>query len=82
MTAIFFQSIGKAAISGAISLSRQIIFPIPATVILCARIGVMGVLWAGPAADGLAFILAFVLALGEMRELKHLEGEKLEMAAA
>ena len=82
VTAIFFQSIGKPVLSGAISLSRQILFLIPATVILCGRIGVMGVLWAGPVADGLAFILALVLALGEMKELKQLEGKKLETAAA
>ncbi len=82
VTAIFFQSIGKSVLSGAISLSRQILLLIPATVILCGRIGVMGVLWAGPVADGLAFILTLVLALGEMKELKQPEGEKLEAAAA
>ncbi len=81
VTAIFFQSIGKAVLSGAISLSRQIIFLIPATVILCGRIGVNGVLWAGPVADGLAFVLALVLALAEMKELKRLEGERIRQAA-
>ena len=80
VTAIFFQSIGKAVLSGAISLSRQIICLIPATVILCGRIGVTGVLWAGPVADGLAFILAFVLALAEMKEIKRLEGKRNEQA--
>ncbi len=69
VAAIFFQSIGKPIISGAISLSRQIVFLIPATMILCHFRGIDGVLWAGPVADGLAFILAFVLILWEKKEL-------------
>ncbi len=69
VAAIFFQSIGKPIISGAISLSRQIVFLIPATMILCHFRGIDGVLWAGPVADGLAFILAFVMILWEKKEL-------------
>ncbi len=66
VSAIFFQSIGKPVISGIISFSRQIIFLIPATMILCSRIGLSGVLWAGPVADGLAFVLALALVIREM----------------
>ncbi len=73
VTAIFFQSIGKPVSSGAISLSRQILFLIPATMILCHFIGVKGVLWAGPTADGLAFVLALVLGVREMGQLKKLD---------
>ena len=69
VSAIFFQSIGKPVMSGAISLSRQIIFLIPAIMILCHYMGIKGVLWAGPVADGLAFILAFVLAAVEIRKM-------------
>ena len=70
VSAIFFQSIGKPIKSGAISLSRQIIFLIPAVMILCSFIGLDGVLWAGPVADGLAFVLALVLTLHELKSLK------------
>ena len=66
VSAIFFQSIGKPIISGIISFSRQIIFLIPATMILCIRFGLLGVLWAGPVADGLAFVLALILVIREM----------------
>ncbi len=66
VAAIFFQSIGKPVKSGAISLSRQIIFLIPATMILCNIMGLDGVLWAGPVADGLAFVLALALTLKEL----------------
>ncbi len=73
VAAIFFQSIGKALLSGAISLSRQIVFLIPAVIVLCNKLGVCGVLWAGPVADGLAFILALLLILAELRKINHLE---------
>ena len=69
VSAIFFQSIGKPVTSGVISFSRQIIFLIPATLILCSIIGLNGVLWAGPVADGLAFILALILVSRESKKL-------------
>ncbi len=78
VAAIFFQSIGKTVLSGAISLSRQIVFLIPAIMILCNYMGIKGVLWAGPVADGLAFIFAFVLILMEIKKINHLEQRKGE----
>ena len=78
VAAIFFQSIGKPVLSGAISLSRQIVFLIPAIMILCNYMGIKGVLWAGPVADGLAFIFAFVLILMEIKKINHLEQRKGE----
>lgn len=70
VVAIFFQSIGKPIISGIISLSRQILFLIPAIMILCRLIGITGVLWAGPVADGLAFLLALIFMLYELKQMK------------
>ncbi len=67
---IFFQAIGKSIKSAILSLSRQILFLIPALVILGKMFGIMGVLSAGPVADGLAFVVATIL-LG--LELKHLK---------
>lgn len=78
VAAIFFQSIGKPVLSGAISLSRQIVFLIPAIMILCNYMGIKGVLWAGPVADGLAFIFALVLILMEIKKINHLEERKGE----
>ncbi len=69
VSAIFFQSIGKPVTSGVISLSRQIVFLIPAVIILCNFIGIKGVLCAGPVADGLAFILALILIIFQMKKL-------------
>lgn len=67
---IFFQAIGKSVKSAILSLSRQILFLIPALVILGSMFGIMGVLSAGPVADGLAFIVATILLLTELRHLK------------
>lgn len=61
ITGVFFQSIGKAVQAAIITLSRQILFLLPAIVILSHLIGVEGALWAGPVGDGLAAALAVVL---------------------
>lgn len=67
VAALFMQSIGRAAKSAIISLSRQIIFLLPAEFILSGLLGITGVLWAGPVADTLAFILALTIVAYENR---------------
>ncbi len=67
---IFFQAIGKSTKSAILSLSRQIVILIPAMIILSNIFGVMGVLYAGPVADGIAFVLAAILLIREVRHLK------------
>lgn len=76
VAAIYLQGIGKPVKSAIVTLSRQIIFLIPAAVLLPIYMGVIGVLWSGPVADGLAFILAFVLIGYEMKQLSRMETEK------
>ncbi len=66
---IYMQAVGKPIKAAVISLSRQIVFMIPAALILPVFLGVEGVLWAGPVADGLAFILALILIISEIRHL-------------
>lgn len=62
---IFYQAIGKPVPAMALSLSRQIIFLIPAMFILGAIGGIEGLLWAGPVSDMLSGILSiFVLRAG------------------
>lgn len=70
---IFFQAIGKGVKSAVISLSRQILFLIPAMVIFGAIFGIHGILYAGPLADGLAFVVASVLLILQVRKLKNVE---------
>ena len=66
---IFFQAIGKSIKSAILSLSRQILFLIPAILILGKLFGIYGILYAGPIADGLAFVLACILLINEIRNL-------------
>ena len=72
---IFFQAIGKSTKSAILSLSRQIVILIPSMIILSHIFGLMGVLYAGPVADGIAFILAAILLI---REVKHLKANGTE----
>lgn len=72
VTGIFFQAIGKPVQSALISLSRQIIFLLPALIILPSIMGVYGALWAGPVADGLAFLLARILIIVQMRKFNEI----------
>ena len=67
---IFFQAIGKGVKSAILSLSRQIVLLIPSMIILSSTFGIIGFLYAGPVADGLAFVLAVILLTVEVRHLK------------
>ena len=70
---IFFQAIGKSGKSATLSLSRQVLFLIPAMIIFGSMFGIRGILYAGPFADGLAFIIACTLLV---MEIKKLNGQK------
>lgn len=72
---IFFQAIGNPIKAAVLSLSRQIVFLVPALLILPRFFGVQGVLYAGPTADCLAFILAVTFAVREMKKLKNMSKE-------
>ena len=73
VSGIFFQAIGKSGKSAFLSLSRQILFLIPAMIIMSSIIGVKGVLYAGPIADGLAFIISVILLITENKNLNKKE---------
>lgn len=74
---IFFQAVGKPTKSAFLTLSRQILFFIPAAIILSKYYGVMGVLYAGPVADGLAFVIAAILLTIETKKLNKKTSEGL-----
>lgn len=73
VSGIFFQAIGKSGKSAFLSLSRQILFLIPAMIMMSSIIGVKGVLYAGPIADGLAFIISVILLIKENKNLNKKE---------
>lgn len=57
----FFQAVGKPMLSSINTLAKQVVIILAAMFILSALVGVEGPLWAGPVADGLAFILSIIL---------------------
>ena len=72
---IFFQAIGKSFKSAILSISRQIAVLIPAMIILGNLFGIKGVLYSGPFADGVAFIISVILLISEVR---HFNSKKTE----
>ena len=81
VVAVYLQAVGKPGKSTLLSLARQIIFFVPAALLLPRFWGVVGVLWTGPVADGLAFLLSLGLYLYERRDLhriEHLKGESAQ----
>ena len=57
----FFQAVGKPVPASILSLSKQIFFMIPLSLLLPRFLGVDGVLWAGCISDVLAFILCLIM---------------------
>lgn len=76
VVAVYLQAIGKPLKSAILSLARQIIFFVPPAILLPQFMGVKGVLWTGPVADGLTVLLSLGLLLYERNQLKkkHLLG--------
>lgn len=66
---IFFQAIGKSMKSAILSLSRQILLLIPGMIIFSSIWGLMGILYAGPVADTVAFVLSSTLLFFEMKNM-------------
>lgn len=67
---IFMQSIGKPGLSIFLSLTRQVIFLIPAILLMSWFLGLDGALWACPLADLLAFAVAAVCVTREVKSMK------------
>ena len=69
MSSGFFTSIGKSKL-GIVSLTRQIIFLLPLILIFPLFMGIDGVMYAGPIADGAAALVAIIFAEREMKALQ------------
>ncbi len=67
LTSNFFTSIGKPKNGTFLSLTRQIIFLVPLILILPLFFGINGILFAGPIADGMAFLAAIIMIRREFR---------------
>ena len=73
ITSTFFTSIGKPVKGIFLSLTRQILFLLPLVIVLPLLMGIDGILYAGPIADGLAAVVTVVMAWVEFRQMKKLE---------
>lgn len=70
MSSIFFQAVGKPVFAIIASLIRDIVCFIPLICVLPIFYGIEGILWAAPAADLIAMIVAAALTIVYMRSLK------------
>lgn len=73
MSSGFFTSIGKAKLGVVVSVTRQLVFLLPLILILPRFFGIDGVMYAGPAADFAAAVIAVVFA---WRELSAMDVQK------
>ncbi|MFW5675432.1 MAG: MATE family efflux transporter [Acetivibrio ethanolgignens] len=71
ITSNFFTAIGKPTRGIFLSLTRQILFLLPLIIILPLIIGIDGILYAGPIADGLAGVVAFTMIFLELRKKQY-----------
>lgn len=69
----FFSAIGKPLKGLLLSMTRQVFFLIPLILILPLFWGLDGVLYAGPIADGIAFVVSALLVALEMKKMRLLE---------
>ena len=76
MSSGFFTSIGEARLGIMVSLTRQVIFLLPLILLFPLFMGIDGVMYAGPIADGAAAFVAIGFALRELRRMKQLESQQ------
>ena len=76
LSSSFFTAIGKAMKGALLALTRQVFFLIPLILVLPLRFGIMGVLFAGPIADFIAFILSIVMVSRELRKQRIISQNK------
>ncbi len=69
MTSIFFQAVGKPVRAVIASMIRDIVCFIPLNIIFPIFFGIEGILFAAPAADFIAMIVAIILTVTFMRTL-------------
>lgn len=70
MSSGFFTSIGKAKLGIVVSLTRQIIFLLPLILIFPLFMGIDGVMYAGPIADGAAAVVAIGYSVRELKKFR------------
>lgn len=67
-TSIFLQSMGRPVLAAVISMCRDVVFLVPATVVLCIAGGVNAMLWSGPITDVLSLILSAAIIIAVFKK--------------
>lgn len=75
-TGVFFQAIGQPTKAAVASLSKQLLFYIPAMLICSQFWGLTGILFAGPVSDALAFVLCSLLCRHELKKIARLQSKQ------
>lgn len=76
VSGVFIQSIGKPVKSCILTLVRQVICQCPAIIVFALIGGVEAALWAGPLADGMAFIIAVAFMVYEFKQIRSINHEE------
>lgn len=74
-TNLFLQNIGIGLKASLVSLSRQGLFFLPVILFLPGRIGILGIQLSQPIADVLSFLLAVLVTIGVLKNLKSREND-------
>lgn len=72
----YFSAVGKPLKGMVLSLTRQVLFFIPLVLILPHFLGLDGIMYSAPVADGVAFVVSLIFVLREWKHLKRLEIEE------
>ena len=76
VTSTFFTSIGKAIKGVFLSLTRQIIFFLPALLILPRIWGIDGIVYAGPIGDFISAIIAIIMCIFEFKDMNKMQKQQ------
>lgn len=71
VTSNFFTAIGRPGMGMFLSLTRQILFLLPLIVLLPLVLGIDGILYAGPVADGVVAVVSLTMAARELWREKY-----------
>lgn len=77
---VYYQSVGKPMVALILSLSRQVLFMIPALLILPIFFGIKGVMWSFPVSDVFSVALAIIMLVMEMRKLNQVIAQQSAQA--
>lgn len=71
LTSNYFSAIGKPKTGLFLALTRQILFLLPLIIIFPLFMGIDGIMYAGPIADGMAFLVSVIMISRELKKSEY-----------